>query len=148
MAARSIYEIDFVSDLLCSSHQLRCATAPCHSVDGTLRHTLFVIRGELYPPVSLPERMAQLKVSAVSIAVVRDRTLDWARAHGFAGRERNMAATPDTLFQAGSISKPIAACASTAVCSIWTVTSTIVLGAGTCLTTSSPPFIRSRSATS
>lgn len=56
--------------------------------------------------------MAQLNVNAVSIAVVRDRKLDWARAYGFADKERKVAATPDTLFQAGSISKPIAALAA------------------------------------
>jgi CubicO group peptidase (beta-lactamase class C family) len=73
---------------------------------------LVVIHGEQHPPVSLAERMAQLKVNAVSIAVVRDRKLDWARAYGFADKERKIAATPNTLFQAGSISKPIAALAA------------------------------------
>lgn len=73
---------------------------------------LFVIRGEDHPPVTLATRMAQLKVSAVSIAVVRNRRLDWARAYGFADRERKIAATPDTLFQAGSISKPLTALAA------------------------------------
>jgi CubicO group peptidase (beta-lactamase class C family) len=73
---------------------------------------LVVIHGEQHPAVSLAERMAQLKVNAVSIAVVRDRQLDWARAYGFADKERKIAATPNTLFQAGSISKPIAALAA------------------------------------
>jgi CubicO group peptidase (beta-lactamase class C family) len=73
---------------------------------------LVVIRGEQHPPVSLAMRMSQLKVNAVSIAVVRDGKLDWARAYGFADIERKIAATPDTLFQAGSISKPLAALAA------------------------------------
>jgi CubicO group peptidase (beta-lactamase class C family) len=73
---------------------------------------LVVIHGEQRPPVSLAERMSQLHVNAVSIAVVRDRKLDWARAYGFADKERNIAVTPDTLFQAGSISKPVAALAA------------------------------------
>jgi CubicO group peptidase (beta-lactamase class C family) len=73
---------------------------------------LFIIRGEQHPPVSLAQRMEQLHINAVSIAVVRDRKLAWARAYGFADRERNVAATPDTLFQAGSISKPVAALAA------------------------------------
>jgi CubicO group peptidase (beta-lactamase class C family) len=71
-----------------------------------------VINGELHPPVSLATRMSQLHVNAVSIAVVRDGKLDWARAYGFADKERNIAASPDTLFQAGSISKPLAALAA------------------------------------
>jgi CubicO group peptidase (beta-lactamase class C family) len=73
---------------------------------------LIVIRGEHLPPASLTQRMAQLRVNAVSLAVIRNRRLDWARAYGFADRERNLAATPETLFQAGSISKPIAAVAA------------------------------------
>src|ERR1700735_2992745 len=73
---------------------------------------LVVIHGEHRPPVSLTERMAQLNINAVSIAVVRDRKLDWARAYGFADKERNTVATPDTLFQAGSISQPITALAA------------------------------------
>jgi Beta-lactamase/Resolvase, N terminal domain len=73
---------------------------------------LVVIRGEQHPPVSLTTRMAQLNVNAVSIAVMRDRKLDWARAYGFADKERKIVATPDTLFQAGSISKPVTALAA------------------------------------
>jgi CubicO group peptidase (beta-lactamase class C family) len=71
-----------------------------------------VIHGEQHPPVSLATRMSQLHVNAVSIAVIRDGKLDWTRAYGFADKERNVAATPDTLFQAGSISKPLAALAA------------------------------------
>lgn len=71
-----------------------------------------VIRGEQHPPVSLATRMSQLHVNAVSIAVIRDGKLDWARAYGIADQERHIAATPDTLFQAGSISKPLAALAA------------------------------------
>jgi CubicO group peptidase (beta-lactamase class C family) len=71
-----------------------------------------VIHGEQHPPVSLATRMSQLHVNAVSIAVIRDGKLDWARAYGFADKERNIAATPVTLFQAGSISKPLTALAA------------------------------------
>jgi CubicO group peptidase (beta-lactamase class C family) len=71
-----------------------------------------LIHGEQHPPVSLAMRMSQLHVNAVSIAVIRDGKLDWARAYGFADKERNIAATPDTLFQAGSISKPLTALAA------------------------------------
>jgi CubicO group peptidase (beta-lactamase class C family) len=73
---------------------------------------LFVIRGEQHPAVSLAARMSQLHVNAVSIAVVTGGKLDWARAYGFADRERHIVATPDTLFQAGSISKPLTAMAA------------------------------------
>jgi CubicO group peptidase (beta-lactamase class C family) len=71
-----------------------------------------VIRGEHNPSVSLTQRMAQLNVRAVSIAVIRDGRIDWARAYGYADREFKIRATPDTLFQAGSISKPLTALAA------------------------------------
>ncbi len=73
---------------------------------------LLVVRGEKRAPVSLAQRMKQLNISAVSIAVIRDGKLDWARAYGYADREWKIPATPDTLFQAGSISKPVVALAA------------------------------------
>lgn len=45
--------------------------------------------------------MTQLKVRAVSIAVVRNEKLEWVRAYGYADQEWKIRATPDTLFQAG-----------------------------------------------
>lgn len=49
--------------------------------------------------------MAEIKVPAVSIAVIQDGAIEWARAYG-------LAATPSTLFQAASLSKPVAAMAA------------------------------------
>jgi len=49
--------------------------------------------------------MAAMKVPNVSIAVIRDGAVEWARAYG-------LAATPTTLFQAASISMPVTAMAA------------------------------------
>ena len=100
--------------IICLAATTSFATAPPSVISSMERSVtpLVIIDGEQPPPVSLAERMAQLKVNAVSIAVVRDRKLAWARAYGFADKERKVAATPDTLFQAGSISKPVAALAA------------------------------------
>lgn len=73
---------------------------------------VLVIRGEKRAPVSLAQRMKQLNIRAVSVAVIRDGKLDWARAYGYADREWKIPATPDTLFQAGSISKSLTALAA------------------------------------
>jgi CubicO group peptidase (beta-lactamase class C family) len=59
---------------------------------------------------SLEERLRDLKVPAVSIAYIHDGRIAWARAFGAAGLD-GRCATPDSLFQAGSLSKPVAALA-------------------------------------
>jgi CubicO group peptidase (beta-lactamase class C family) len=100
--------------ILCLAATTVFAAAPPSAIESMEQSVspLVVIRGEQRPPVTLAMRMSQLNVNAVSIAVVRDGKLAWARAYGFADKERKIAATPDTLFQAGSISKPIAALAA------------------------------------
>ena len=62
--------------------------------------------------LGVAELLAQHKVPAVSVAVIRDFKIDWARAWGVASAKTGEAATVDTLFQAASISKPVAAMAS------------------------------------
>ena len=66
-----------------------------------------LIRGEKGD--SIDDRMKHYNVAAVSVAVIRDGRILWTEARGLADRETGRPATPDTLFQAGSISKPVAA---------------------------------------
>jgi CubicO group peptidase (beta-lactamase class C family) len=61
---------------------------------------------------TVQELMAQFHVPAVSVAVVRDFKIEWAKAYGTADVETGAPATTETLFQAASISKTIAAMAS------------------------------------
>jgi CubicO group peptidase (beta-lactamase class C family) len=60
---------------------------------------------------SVQERMAHYKVPAVSVAVIEGGKLAWARAYGKAIAGGRPASTA-TLFQAASISKPLAAAAA------------------------------------
>jgi len=60
---------------------------------------------------SLDERMKRYKIEGVSVAVFGGGRVLWAEARGNADREAGAAATAETLFQAGSISKPVAAAA-------------------------------------
>ena len=67
------------------------------------------VQGRSYAPATIEERMRVHGVPALSIAVVNDGKIEWARAYGLADVESGRRATTDTRFQAASISKPVAA---------------------------------------
>lgn len=55
------------------------------------------------------QSMEALKVPGVSIAVLKDGKIDWARGYGVTAVEGGKPVTPETLFQAASLSKHVAA---------------------------------------
>lgn len=63
------------------------------------------------PPVqkNLQELMELYKVPGLSIAVIDDYQIIWAKAYGVTDAGSHTPVTTKTLFQAGSISKPVAA---------------------------------------
>ncbi len=64
---------------------------------------------------SIADRMREHHVPGVSIAVFRDGKILWAKGYGIADVELQQPVTPQTLFQAGSISKPVAAAGALAL---------------------------------
>lgn len=58
---------------------------------------------------TIEERMAKYGVPGVSIAVIHNGKIAWTKAYGVMHKERKEPVTTTTLFQAGSISKPVAA---------------------------------------
>jgi CubicO group peptidase (beta-lactamase class C family) len=62
--------------------------------------------------MKLVERMAHYKVPGLSVAVINDGKIEWARGYGVIEKDGNQPITPDTRFLAGSISKPVAALAA------------------------------------
>ncbi|WP_084445864.1 serine hydrolase domain-containing protein [Sphingomonas sp. TDK1] len=68
-----------------------------------------VIKGAPDQKMALAERMAFYQVPAVSIALINNGRIEWARAYGMADIASQRPATTKTLFQAGSISKAITA---------------------------------------
>jgi CubicO group peptidase (beta-lactamase class C family) len=58
---------------------------------------------------SLTERMAELGVPGVSVAVIEDGQIAWARGYGVVEAGQSERVTPATLFQCASISKPVSA---------------------------------------
>ena len=60
---------------------------------------------------TLTELMTEHHTPALSVAVVRDYRLLWAKAYGVADEQAGLTANVETLFQAASISKPVSAMA-------------------------------------
>jgi CubicO group peptidase (beta-lactamase class C family) len=67
------------------------------------------IQGENTPNFNIEERMKALGIAGVSIAVIKDGQIEWAKGYGMADSSENRPVTAETLFLAGSISKPVAA---------------------------------------
>jgi CubicO group peptidase (beta-lactamase class C family) len=67
--------------------------------------------GEPTRTMNLADRMAHYKVPAVSVALIENYRIAWTRAYGTAAAGGRRA-TARTLFQAGSLSKPVTAAAA------------------------------------
>jgi len=65
--------------------------------------------------MKLADRMAFHQVPGVSIAVINDGRIEWAKGYGVLESGSARAVTTETLFQAASISKPVAAMAALAL---------------------------------
>ena len=76
-----------------------------------------IVTGRPVRMATLEERMRELKVPGVSVAVFHDGHTEWTRGWGFADVAARRKVDDDTLFQAASISKPVAAVAALALVS-------------------------------
>jgi CubicO group peptidase (beta-lactamase class C family) len=72
------------------------------------------IKGQL-SGARIVDRMAALNVPGVSVAVINKGSIEWARGYGLAEAGGTRQVTPETLFQAASISKPVTAFAALAL---------------------------------
>lgn len=110
---------DYRPSLLLLIAAVSCATAEqsngvslrIHRVEKGLLPPV-IIKGQPAGTMSLTNRMAFHHVPGVSIAVINNGQIEWARGYGVieAGKERLV--TSNTLFQAASISKPVSAMAA------------------------------------
>lgn len=67
------------------------------------------------PSMKLADRMAHYKVPGVSVAVINNGALEWAKGYGVIEAGAPSPVTAETRFQAASISKPVAAMAALAL---------------------------------
>jgi CubicO group peptidase (beta-lactamase class C family) len=97
------------------------------STQGTTSQVIARIENNLLPPVivkgralertTLDDRMRELNVPGVSVAVFRNGRIEWTRGWGVADKETGRRVDGETRFQAASISKPVAAAAVLALVS-------------------------------
>jgi CubicO group peptidase (beta-lactamase class C family) len=59
------------------------------------------------PPSTIAERMTKYKVKGLSIAVIQDYKIAWAKGYGWADEAEKRPMTTETLFEPGSISKTL-----------------------------------------
>ena len=70
-----------------------------------------VIKGQPSEPMKLADRMQFYKTPGVSIAFINGGRIEWARGYGVREAGKAETVTTETVFQAGSISKPTTALA-------------------------------------
>lgn len=66
-----------------------------------------VVYGDTIPNLNLGQRMREKGVKGLSIAVINNYEIVWAKGYGWADSAEGRKVTPDTRFQAASISKSL-----------------------------------------
>ena len=100
------------------------ATLTAQNVDERVRRVEngllppVVIKGQPIQTLKLEDRMRELKIPGVSVAVFENGRIVWTRGWGMADVGEGRRVDADTRFQAASISKPVAAAAALALVSL------------------------------
>ena len=106
MSGRALADIPDVNQVGTSANLMHI-----HRIENGLLPGIF-ITGQTAHGMKLIDRMKHYKVPGVSVAFFARGKILWTRAYGYANVSRMDAATPETLFQAASISKSISALAA------------------------------------
>lgn len=82
-----------------------------HRIENGLQSNLQIQYGDSIArsTYNIEDRMKELKIPGLSIAVMNNGKIEWAKGYGIADSTENRKVTTNTLFQSGSISKPVAA---------------------------------------
>lgn len=93
-----------------------CAQSPQSSLEkriARVEHGLLSDYGDSSSQsMNILDRMQHYNVPGVSIAVINDYQVEWAKGYGVLEANRNEPVTPETLFQAASIGKPVVSAAA------------------------------------
>jgi len=86
------------------------------AIDRRIRQVEGGLLGEFGDPpwkrMDLQDRMAHYNVPGVSIVVINDFKVEWKKGYGVMEAGKSQPVTPETLFQTGSIGKPVVAVAA------------------------------------
>ncbi|MFL5810712.1 MAG: serine hydrolase domain-containing protein [Flavisolibacter sp.] len=96
----------FMPALFFSSLYAQTVQEKIRQVENGLFPTLQIADSN-YKPSSIEERLKALGINGVSVAVINNYQLEWAKGYGLADRVANRQVTASTLFLAGSISKSV-----------------------------------------
>ena len=103
--------LSFVLFVVLNSTLIACAQ---NNVPASLQERISAVENNLGTWVkiddkgwNLQERMAFHKIHGVTVAVIKDYKIDWAKGYGFADTSDKRPVTTQTLFQAASISKSL-----------------------------------------
>ncbi len=115
----SVFLIAFLCLICCGPTELERAE---QAAAAALKERILRVESGLLPAVmakgepaegfSIAERMEHYKVPGVSVAVIFDGKIEWAKGYGVIEAGSDKAVDAETLFQAASISKPVAATAA------------------------------------
>ena len=94
------------SSALSGKEQSNIAASEIQAVENGLRGSV-IFEGDA--TWNIAERMQHYGVPGVSLAVIKDFKIHWVKHYGVTDKETGKAVNAKTLFQAGSISKPVAA---------------------------------------
>lgn len=82
--------------------------AKIKAVENALRPAMYV-KGTPIAAMNILDRMKHYNVPGVSVAVINNGEIEWAKGYGVKEIGSNDFVTPETVFQAASISKPVTA---------------------------------------
>ena len=93
-----------------------CAQSPATSLEKRIARVESGLLGDYgdspLQSLDLSERMQYYNVPGVSIAVISDYQVEWAKGYGVLAAGSNEPVAPETLFQTASIGKPVVAAAA------------------------------------
>ena len=79
--------------------------AKINAIENSLAPT--IIFGDTIPKWNIEKRMNETGIQGLSIAVIRDYKIEWAKGYGWANVDEKRKVTTETRFQAASISKSV-----------------------------------------